>query len=93
MILLQTLLDNTSLTPRRRTAHYPTFVVKVAQHDEDSSALFTKRVLDRDTNVIKSDVGRSSRGGVRRLDWLGFNSGTTFNKQDGESILFMARLT
>lgn len=37
-------------------------MVEVAQHNEDSSALFTEGVLDRDFNIIESDVSCSGCG-------------------------------
>ena len=84
---LHTLLDNGTLPPCICAAHDPTFVIKVAEHDEDASALLAESVLHRNLDVVEGDVCCSSRRGVRSLDRLRLDSRATLDEKDGESVL------
>ena len=58
--VLETFLDNCALTPRRRTTHHPSLMVKVAEDDKDSSPFWAQGVLNRYLDVLKCDVGSTS---------------------------------
>lgn len=63
---LEAFLDNETLAASRRADHDPTFMVEVAEHDEDSSSLRSKGVLNGHLDVVKGDEGSPGGRGLRR---------------------------
>jgi hypothetical protein len=62
-------------------------MVEVGENDENSSALFTKRVADRDLNIVKGDVGSSSSSGVTGLDLTSFNALSSLDENHSEAAI------
>ena len=65
-------------------------MVEVTQHNEDSSTLFTKSVLNGNFDIIESDVSSSGCWRVGSLDGLGLDTLATFDQDDSETIFRFA---
>lgn len=66
--------------------HRPSFVVEIAQDDMDSLVLLPEQILDRDLDVIKSDIGSARGRGVRCLDGLGLDAFTTLDEEHTKAL-------
>ena len=83
---LDALLDDIPLTPSARARHDPSFVVEVAQHDQQSLIFFAKHVARGNLDVIERDKGGSSGGRVGGLDRLGGDALAALDEEDGETL-------
>ena len=72
--VLQALLNQTPLCSRTDTAHGPSFVVEVTQHDVDTCIFFSQSILHRYLDIVKRDICRACCRRVTRLDRLGLNT-------------------
>jgi hypothetical protein len=59
----------------------------IPQDNKNASTFFTKSVLDRYPDVVKSNIGRPSSGRVACLYLLGLNPRSAFYENDSETIL------
>ena len=87
---LQALLHDHAHVPRSATAHGPSFVIEVAENDENSSALRAERVLHGHLDVLEGDVGSTRGGRVRGLDRLCLNTLPALNENDSKALVRLA---
>lgn len=86
MYVLETFLDNCALTSSRGATHHPSFVVEVAEDDEDSSALGAQGIFDRDFDVFKRDVCSAGGRRVTGLDRFRLYTFPTLDEYNSETI-------
>jgi hypothetical protein len=62
----------------------------VRKHAHNALVLLAKRVLDRDADIVKGNVGRAGRLGVARCHLLGLDALLPRDENDGEALVRLA---
>jgi hypothetical protein len=62
-------------------------IPKAPEDDENTSTIFTKSVLHWYLDIVKGDISGTGGRRIARLNLFGLHTRSSFNKDDGESIL------